>query len=172
MLSPLLVESSYPLGFLTMLSFLWIYLLAFVSLTLKSPIRGKGYWAFILKTLYPSEGTMEFCNLWTKFCEVTIQMKPPCLYFHMVLFVFSAFYKRNLEILVAFCHIWQRKGYRTKHFWSFRRLTHRNKEVMKLFTGVELVWVVKLVRWQEFAETFVVDIREGSHVLRKTRWNF
>ena len=36
---------------------------------------------------------MEFCKLWTKFCEVTIQMKPPCLYFHMALFVFSAFYK-------------------------------------------------------------------------------
>ena len=40
---------------------------------------------------------MEFCNLWTKFCEVTIQMKPPCLYFHMVLFVFSAFYKTKFE---------------------------------------------------------------------------
>ena len=36
---------------------------------------------------------MEFCYPWTKFCEVTIQMKPPCLYFHMALFVFSAFYK-------------------------------------------------------------------------------
>ena len=83
---------------------------------------------------------MEFCNLWTKFCEVTIQMKPPCLYFHMAYYsFFQHFKKRNLEILVAFCHIWQRKGYRTKHFSSFRSLTHRNKEVMKLFAGVELV---------------------------------
>ena len=70
-----------------MLSFLWIYLLAFVSLTLKSPIRGEDYWAFILKILSLPKGMMEFCNLRTKFCEVTIQMKPPCLYFQMVLFV-------------------------------------------------------------------------------------
>ena len=67
-------------------------------------------------SLSVSEGMMEFCNLWTKFYEVTIQMKPPCLYFHMVLFVYSSFYKTNLEIFLAFCHIWQRKSYRTKHF--------------------------------------------------------
>ena len=88
---------SYQLEFWTMLSFLWIYLLAFVSLTLKSPIRGEDYWAFILKTLSLSEGMMEFCNLWTKFCEVTIQMKPPCPYFHMMLFVFSAFQKTKFR---------------------------------------------------------------------------
>ena len=43
---------------------------------------------------------------------------------------------------------------------------------MKLFAGVELVRVVKLVRWQEFAQKFAVDIRESSHVVRKTRGNF
>ena len=39
---------------------------------------------------------------------------------------------------------------------------------MKLFTGVELVRVVKLVRWQEIAKKFAVDIREGSHIVGKT----
>ena len=40
--------------------------------------------------------------------------------------------------------------------------------MMKLFAGVELVRVVKLVRWQEFAKKFAVDIREGSHIVGKT----
>ena len=39
---------------------------------------------------------MEFCNLWTKFCEVSIQMKPPCLYFHMMLFVFFSILKNEI----------------------------------------------------------------------------
>ena len=39
--------------------------------------------------------------------------------------------------------------------------------MMKLFAGVELVRVVKLVRGQEFAKKFAVDIREGGHVVEK-----
>ena len=38
---------------------------------------------------------------------------------------------------------------------------------MKLFAGVELVRVVKLVRGQEFAKKFAVDIREGGHIVEK-----
>ena len=55
-----------------------------------------------------------------------------------------------------------------EHFSLIRCLTYRNIKVMKLFTGVELVRVVKLVRWQEFAKKFAVDIREGSHIVGKT----
>ena len=44
--------------------------------------------------------------------------------------------------------------------------------MMKLFACVELVRVVKLVRGQEFAKKFAVDIREGSQVVGKTRRNF
>ena len=40
--------------------------------------------------------------------------------------------------------------------------------MMKLFAGVELVRVVKLVRGQEFTQKFAVDIREGSHIVGKT----
>ena len=43
---------------------------------------------------------------------------------------------------------------------------------MKLFAGVELVRVVKLVRGQEFAKKLTVDIRKGGHVVGKTRRNF
>ena len=39
--------------------------------------------------------------------------------------------------------------------------------MMKLFAGVELVRVVKLVRGQEFAKKFAVDIREGGHIVEK-----
>ena len=39
---------------------------------------------------------------------------------------------------------------------------------MKLFAGVELVRVVKLVRGQEFTKKFAVDIRKGSHIVGKT----
>ena len=38
---------------------------------------------------------------------------------------------------------------------------------MKLFASVELVRVVKLVRGQEFAKKFAVDIREGGHIVEK-----
>ena len=44
--------------------------------------------------------------------------------------------------------------------------------VMKRFAGVELVRVVILVRRQEFAKKFAVAIREGSHIVGKTRGNF
>ena len=40
--------------------------------------------------------------------------------------------------------------------------------MMKLFAGVELVRVVKLVRGQEFAKKFAVDIRVGGHIVGKT----
>ena len=43
---------------------------------------------------------------------------------------------------------------------------------MKRFAGVELVRVVILVRRQEFAKKFAVAIREGSHIVGKTRGNF
>ena len=142
-----------------------------VSLSLRDPVRGEDYWAFFLKTLSLSEGMMEFVrwlkclNPWTKSYGVIIQMKPSCPY---ILRIEIWLFLSNF----AFGHIWQRKGYWVKQLWSFRSLTHRNKEVMKLFTGVELFWVVKLVRWQEFAQKFAVDIREGSHIVGKTWRNF
>ena len=40
--------------------------------------------------------------------------------------------------------------------------------MMKLFASVELVRVVKLVRGQEFAKKFAVDIRVGGHIVGKT----
>ena len=40
--------------------------------------------------------------------------------------------------------------------------------MMKLSAGVELVRVVKLIRWEEFTKKFAVDIREGSNVVGKT----
>ena len=43
---------------------------------------------------------------------------------------------------------------------------------MKRFAGVELVPVVKLVRWQEFTQKFAVDIGKGSHIIGKTCRNF
>ena len=44
--------------------------------------------------------------------DVTIQMKAPCLYLHMVLFVFQNVRKWNLEIWskFAFNYVWQWKG--------------------------------------------------------------
>ena len=51
----------------------------------------------------------ESLSLWTKSCDVTIQIKALCLYVHMVLFVSQIFRKWNLEIWskFAFGHIWQ-----------------------------------------------------------------
>ena len=44
--------------------------------------------------------------------DVTIQMKAPCLYLHMVLFVFQNVRKWTLEIWskFAFNYVWQWKG--------------------------------------------------------------
>ena len=62
------------------------------------------------------ECLMVFCKwtltLQTKSYDVTIQMKALCLYFHMMLFVFQNFRKRNLAswLKFSFGHIWQWKG--------------------------------------------------------------
>ena len=44
------------------------------------------------------KGDCNFCVCGRNSYDVTIQMKAPCLYFHMVLFVFQNVRKCNLEI--------------------------------------------------------------------------
>jgi len=48
-------------------------------------------------------------SLWMKSYAVTIQMKPLQQYFHMVLFIFKYFTKRNLGFVlnVDFRHSWE-----------------------------------------------------------------
>ena len=51
-------------------------------------------------------------------------------------------------------------------------ISYRNAEVMKKRAGDELVRVVVLVRWEQLTQKFIVDIRGGSQVVRKTWRDF
>ena len=163
-----------PVGILDHVKFPLNLFISICFINPEKPDMGRGLLSIILflKLFNCQREWWSFVTCGQNSVKLPFKWNLPARTFTWCYSFFQHFKKRNFEILVAFCHIWQRKGKRTKHVWSFRRLTHRNKEVMKLFAGVELVWVVKLVRWQEFAETFVVDIREGSHVVRKTRSSF
>ena len=46
---------------------------------------------------------LTFESLWTKSYDVTIQMKPLCLYFQMALFVFKILQNKIWEFFVEFC---------------------------------------------------------------------
>ena len=76
-------------------------------------VKRATWWTLLLpESVMETRRWFELLSLWTKSFGVTIQMKPRQQYFHMVLFIFKFFSKRNLRFVLNFNfgHSWERKG--------------------------------------------------------------